>query len=324
MYQRLGSERLKTGEDMDVGFVQGPDPDWMGRLIPFLGHKEPWYEFHIAKSLAGELDGLRTRFYVGAVEDRIIAHIMVVAGRGAGILGHVYTVPQWRRKGAVSAVMRAQMRDCADLDVITLSTGYASAAYGIYHSFGFRSVVPESGDMQWLSGPKVQAQLLEPADCTVRPMRWDDWPLYSFATLQEFSAEPAPRSAAFGIGTRASSEGAFVRIMQSALGHRSEHRILEGAHGSVVGWCHIVPGQIPLSRARMLDLHTLPGFESYLPALLQDMTWPQEPVTFAMSPSSAAYADALTGLGFAADDRLAYAAKTLGSPAELQVWVRNA
>lgn len=322
MYQRLASDHLKSGAEIQIGYVEGPDPEWMSRLIPFLGHKEPWFEYHIAKALSEPLDELRTRFYLGSVRDTVIANIMVVSAHGAGILGHVYTDPAWRRQHAVSALMRAQMHDVADLDVITLSTGYRSAAYGIYHDFGFRSMYDGSGDMCWLSRAGAATRWFEPADCTVRPMRWDDWPLYSWATLQEHGNEPAPRSAAFGIARRASSEGAFIRIIQSALGKRSTHLILQSAGNAVVGWCHIVPGQAPLDRTQLLDVHTLPGFESYLPALLDNVNWPDRPVVFTMSPSSDAYAKALTGVGFHADQLLSDAVGPFSTSAPAEVWIR--
>ncbi|MBO0880116.1 MAG: GNAT family N-acetyltransferase, partial [Mycobacterium sp.] len=177
MYQRLRSDRLKGGEEVRIGYVEGPDPEWMSRLVPFLGHKQPWFLYHISRALSAPLDDLRTRFYIGMVRDEIVAHIMVVSARGAGILGHVYTVPAWRRQGAVSAVMRAQMEDVADLDVVTLSTGYGGPAYRIYERFGFGSVHDGSGDMRWLSGREPLP--FEATDCTVGPMRWDDWPHYS-------------------------------------------------------------------------------------------------------------------------------------------------
>lgn len=326
MYRRLGTETLKSADPFEIGFVEGPDPEWMERLIPFLGHKEPWYEYHISKALSGNLDDLRTRFYVGAVGEQIVSHIMVVSARGAGILGHVYTLPEWRRRGALSLLMSAQMRDVEELplDVVTLSTGFGSAAYGIYEHFGFHSVADGSGDMAWLARPAAADEFFAPAECTVRPMRWDDWPAYSWSTLQAVSAdEPLPRSAAFGIAGRGSSEGSFVRIMQSALGHRSSHLILQSATGAVAGWCHVIPGQFPLSRGRILDLHTLRGFESHLPALLQQVEWPEDPVACAISTPSPAYRDALSAHGFASNRRLSEAAREVGSPSSIEVFLRT-
>jgi hypothetical protein len=250
---------------------------------------------------------------------------MVASARGAGILGHVYTLPEWRRRGALSLLMKAQMRDVAELplDVVTLSTGFNSAAYGIYAHFGFRSVADGSGHMVWSSGSAAAEKFFAPGECTVHPMRWDDWAAYSWATLQPVdAAEPRPRSAAFGIAGQSSSEGPFVWLMQSALGRRSSHLILQSTTGAVTGWCHLVPAQVPLSRARILDLHALPGFEAYLPQLLEHLEWPDEPVACALTAPLEAYRAALAAHGFGPDPALAGAARVLGSPPEVEIFLR--
>ncbi|HVX46891.1 MAG TPA: GNAT family N-acetyltransferase [Mycobacteriales bacterium] len=323
MYRRLGSGTLKGTDPMEIGYVEGPDAAWMSRLVPFLGHKEPWYEYHIGQALSEPLDDLRTRFYLGLVGDLIVSHVMVVSARGIGILGHVYTLPEWRRQGASSLLMDALMRDVADLslDVVTLSTEFGSAAYGIYAQFGFRSLSEGSGDMAWRSEAARDHFAL--AGCEIRPVQWSDWPAYSWATLQPVGAvEPRPRSAALGVSGQGSSEGPFLLMMQSALGGRSSHRVLRSATGAVVGWCHLVPGQFPLSRARILDVHVLSGFESHLPALLRAMEWPAEPVACALTPAAPEYVDALAAHGFARSERLNAAAADLGSPPGLEVFLR--
>src|SRR5687767_8468625 len=115
MYTPLGEARLKTGERLTIGVVECPDAEWAGRVAPFLGHKRPETREHIGRALAGPLDGLRTFFYVGCVEGRLITEVMVVGARGVGILGHVFTLPEERRKGAYSALMGEQMRDMGRL-----------------------------------------------------------------------------------------------------------------------------------------------------------------------------------------------------------------
>src|SRR5690348_4939393 len=100
MYTELATETLKSGERITVGVVRGPDAEWAGRVVPFLGHKNPDYRAHITRALEGPLDGLQTRFYVGCLDGEIISQVMIVGDRGAGILGHVFTRPEQRRKGA--------------------------------------------------------------------------------------------------------------------------------------------------------------------------------------------------------------------------------
>ena len=40
MYRLLGSARLKTGEQMEIGVVECPDPSWGAQVKPLLGHKD--------------------------------------------------------------------------------------------------------------------------------------------------------------------------------------------------------------------------------------------------------------------------------------------
>ncbi len=150
MYTKLGEGRLKTSEPIEVGVVESPDEEWLPRVVPFLAHKSGDYQAHTRRALEGPLDGLETRFYVGHVSGRILSQIQVVGARGAGIVGHVYTLPEERRKGACHAVMEHQMEDCrrARFRVLCLGTAFESPPYWIYHSFGFRSVGPGNGCMK--------------------------------------------------------------------------------------------------------------------------------------------------------------------------------
>ncbi|MGH2367633.1 MAG: hypothetical protein ACRDI2_05490, partial [Chloroflexota bacterium] len=105
MYTHLGSVTLKTGEQMDLGVVQCPDPSWSPQVKRLLGHKGRDSLEHIEGALAGPLDALETRFYVGTIGGVAVTNVMIVGARGAGILGHVYTVPEHRQKGAYSHLM---------------------------------------------------------------------------------------------------------------------------------------------------------------------------------------------------------------------------
>src|SRR5262249_19212993 len=147
MYTPLGSAPLKTGEQLSIGVVECPDEEWAPRVLPFLVHKRPETREHIRRALAAPLDDLRTYFYVGCLGERLITEVMVVGARGAGILGHVFTLKEERRKGAYSALMDLQMRDMGRLGftVLTLSTGFESPPYRIYHAHGFRSIAPGRG-----------------------------------------------------------------------------------------------------------------------------------------------------------------------------------
>ena len=142
MYEQLGETALKSGERMQIGVITAPDAEWKDCIVPFLGHKGEPYASHIRLANDGPLDELQTHFYIGHRDGHVITEVMIVGARGAGVLGHVYTLPEERRKGAYQAVMARQMADmeAKGFRLLSLGTGFDSAPYWIYHSFGFRSV----------------------------------------------------------------------------------------------------------------------------------------------------------------------------------------
>src|ERR1041385_7049402 len=140
MRETLATETLKTGERMEVECVMPPEAERTEQIITFLAHKPPNYRGHIDRAFAGETDDLETRFYIGMLDGEMVGNIMTVEANGVGILGHVHTRSDQRRKGICNAVMRHQMEDFRRRDgrVLLLGTGYQSAPYYIYASFGFQ------------------------------------------------------------------------------------------------------------------------------------------------------------------------------------------
>src|SRR5918912_1271604 len=169
MYRYLASARLKTGEQMEIGVVECPDPSWGAQVKPLLGHKDrPIQEFFDA-AFERRLDELDAHFYLGTVGGFAVTNVMIVGARGAGILGHVYTRPAHRQKGAYRHLMAAQMDDCRRLGyrALTLGTGFETHPYWIYHSFGFRSIDGTSGKMKWLADPDFEPSWFRPGAADV-------------------------------------------------------------------------------------------------------------------------------------------------------------
>jgi GNAT superfamily N-acetyltransferase len=301
VYRSLGEGRLTTGERLDLGVVEAPDLDWAARLTAFLSHKPPDFDYHIEASLAGPLDGLSTRFYVGTVDGQVVTNVMIVGARGFGILGHVFTDPAWRRRGAYRQLMERQMGDVRALGyrAMTLVTGYDSHAYWVYHSFGFRSIEEGSGSMRWLADPT--AELLAPGPTSAHPTLWDDWAAYEYATLEPVGADEAlPRSPLLSVRARGHVEGAFPTFqLQVRRWPDAQSRMLVLESGAVVGWCHVAPAPVVLGDAWLLDLHVLPGFESDLGRLIEGVSWPDGPVAFFADTRREEYLACLRTAGFA-------------------------
>lgn len=342
MYERLGEATLKTGERMELGVITAPDAGWQDRIMPFLGHKQEPYASHIRRSHEGPLDALETRYYIGHLEGQVISEVMIVGARGAGILGHVYTLPEQRRKGAYQAVMAAQMGDMRrrGFRLLSLGTGFDSPPYWIYHSFGFRGIGEGRGEMVWAAHPEAEAELFRPGAVNARPVRWDDWGYFGWLGLLPLSAdEELPRSRVLRLRGRGSAEGPFARLMlQTEAMPEFAVRVLHSEHGATVAWAILAPAATPgaggglgaapdphwLPDAWTLDLHVHPGFAPSLPELLADVPWPDAPVAAALTEPAGPKAAALETAGFTRAARLPdWFRGTDGSRRPVGLWTRT-
>jgi hypothetical protein len=314
VYTPLGETTLKTGERMTIGRVACPDPEWATRVSPLLGHKgQPWH-FHIETAVREPLDDLNTLFYLGTIDGVAVCNVMIVGTRGSagdtvgtgatgvtaegvGILAHVYTVPEQRRKGAYSQLMALQMEDTRRLGyaILTLGTGFESPPYWIYHSFGFRSIDGSSGRMKWLATPEAEASWFRAGAAVARPLRWEDWaPLNALASQLAEADEALPRSWAFGLlKGHGSVERSFLDLRRSmpresprslddlhgavasgANGAQPIALTLESEHGAAVGWAVLQPDDLALRDGWRLDFFVHPAFRAHTGRLLEALPLP--------------------------------------------------
>jgi hypothetical protein len=341
LYERLGEATLKSGERMELGVISAPDADWRDRIVPFLGHKGEPYASHIRRSHEGPLDALETRYYVGHLEGQVISEVMIVGARGAGILGHVYTVPEQRRKGAYQAVMAAQMADIRrrGFQVLALGTGFDSPPYWIYHGFGFRGIGPGRGEMTWAAEEGAEAALFRSGRVTARDARWDDWGFFgSLSVLPTSPEEELPRGRVMRLRGQGLVEGPFVALMlarEQTPGMTV--RVLQSEKDATVAWAILSPAMLDaapvgarlggtaswLPEAWTLDLHAHPAFAGSLPDLLADLPWPDAPVAATFTEPAGPKAVALAASGFTRAAVLPQWLKTDDGPRRAAgLWVR--
>jgi GNAT superfamily N-acetyltransferase len=329
---------------MEIGVVECPDSSWAGQVVPLLGHKGPEWRHHIEAALQEPLDDLETRFYLGLVERTAIANVMIVGARGAGILGHVYTRPEHRRKGACSQLMAVQMAHTKQLGyrLLTLGTGFETPPYWIYHRLGFRSIDGTSGRMRWLATPAAEAQHFRPGATTVRPLGWHDWaPLNLLAYRLTEPDEELPRSWAFRLKGHGSLEGSFaaLRVLLPhespptldavrralAAGARLAALTLETEHGAAVGWAILQLDDLALRDAWLLDLYVHPGFRSHTAQLLAAVPWPDGARVAAYTSAPDGYrAAALQAAGFRRVAELPGWVRRGEAPVALRIFARQA
>ena len=131
-------------------------------------------------ALDAGLPPLTMNFFEGLIGDTIVGNITVVESldRPVGILQHVYTNPEHRRKGICDHLMKALTDDFRARGgrAMYLGTGYNTPPYHIYESFGFRGR-GETGKMNWFVEDGFLAEYFAPGATSVRDTCWSDWPL---------------------------------------------------------------------------------------------------------------------------------------------------
>src|SRR5579862_5054477 len=247
MRDEIAIETLKSGERLRIERVTAPDPDRQGQIMPFLAHKPSAYFWHIEQSFAGRCDGLETRYYIGLIGEEMVGNIMTVETAGVGILGHVHTRQDQRRKGICQSIMRCQMEDFRARDgrVLLLGTGYESPPYRIYESFGFRDwQVGHPGHMRYdnPAEPDFESRFFAPASVTAQPAGWRHWPLV--ALLAAIPATATLRSLTLGVWGVALLEGGYCRFLHRYVSHpRARAAVLESEKGAVTAFATCVPDE---------------------------------------------------------------------------------
>lgn len=310
MFNKLAEAVLKTGERMEVGVITAPDAPHAEEVKAFLGHKPGNYKWHIERCVTESLDALETRFYVGKLDGNVIANIMTVEHEGIGILGHVFTLPAQRRKGACKGVMAHQMEDFRRRGgrALYLGTGYNSAPYHIYHNFGFKSVLPASGFMHYHVNAGVNADFAERyfARAPAHPKRieWHDWP--KVTALSAIVGGDTLRSLTWGVYGPTNLEGGFLAFKHDleTADIYADAKLLVAQNGAIVGWATVSQDTRWRGTSAVLDIFFHPNFADAVPTLLSDLTFPDVKVQCYVDEDATVKADILTAAGFGCEARL--------------------
>lgn len=212
MTENLGQIILKDKTTCDVLRVQGPDAEWADKIEEMLGHKAPMYQWANQSMLRRPL-GFGSYFYVVVVDSFPIANIKTMELQGVGILGDVYTRPQYREKGAASQLMKILMDDfkARGGKALYLGTGFGGAPYRMYQKFGFSSVVENSGGMAYFSSGDFAQEYFCEGPAKLQPLGWRHYP-----TSSALFMAPVPgvvRCAPQQLFGQRNSEGSMVKLL---------------------------------------------------------------------------------------------------------------
>jgi GNAT superfamily N-acetyltransferase len=242
MYQDFGTLTLKTGEKMNVGAVIAPDVEWKDRLVTLLTHKGGIWNWQNAEVLGRDV-GTEVRFYVVHRDGAPISNILIAEHRGVGILGHVFTRPEERKKGSMGQLMARQMDDfrARGGQALFLGTGFDSHPYHMYASFGFRGIEDKSGYMEYYSASKeeFEGHYFARGKAEVMEANWTHWPASPALFMADVPGKV--RCAPLRLFGRVSTEGSFLFLLKAeaerkAAGKNSQARVLQSKRtGAVVG-----------------------------------------------------------------------------------------
>ena len=271
MYTRLTGKKLKDGGDISIIRVQGPDKEWTDRIAPYLAHKGELWTWQIRETLESRTVPLEANYYVGISGENLIGNICTFTHNGAGILGHVFTSPEQRRKGVCAAIMTEVIDDFRARNglALILGTGFDSPAWHIYKGFGFEPIYPKSGEMEWYRDTidDFEEQWFAAGPATVRPADWRDWPGLTALSIQR--AGSGMRNVALRIYDRWSMEYAFLGLYRRTLGEGDTSAVVleSTANGASVGLATLMPDP-RFPGVSLLDLFVHPNFSASAAELL--------------------------------------------------------
>ena len=222
MYESMGEIALESGETVQMGRVIAPDLAWAEPIERLLAHKgDPW-NWQNTQVLRSDV-GVEAIFYVLHRDGQPLANIMTAESKGVGILGHVWTNPDDRRKGAMKRLMAAQMEHFRARGgrALFLGTGFESVAFRLYQRFGFRSVEDKGGYMDYYTTSKAEfeSDYFAAARTEIRDLSWSDWP--ASAPLFVGGLPGLVRCAPLGLFGRASTEGPLLLLLRDEVARRA-------------------------------------------------------------------------------------------------------
>jgi hypothetical protein len=299
MYTKVADKTLRTGEPVELGIVLAPDAEHAGQIKPFLAHKGGLWNWQVEKSLQEPLDLLETRYHVCKLHGQIIANVMTVEYGRTGILGHVFTKPEQRRKGACDLVMDVTMNHFRERGggVLLLGTGFQSPAYWIYYRFGFRSVLEGAGFMRFASDEDFETKHFVACDARVRDVVWHDWP--RLGLLLSRREGDCLKVLSMGARGQANFEHGFLSLRKAmADSPACRARVLESEKGAVIGLALVQPDPRWFGAVSILDLYVHPSFASCSSRLLRELPLPPGKTQCYAESGARAKLQALRACGF--------------------------
>lgn len=298
MHKQLGDARLKTGERIVINVVRTPDCSYGENIRAFLPHLDEIWQWHLGLALRGQLDELETRFYLGILNGRIIGNVSTWEHRSLGILGHVYTAEDQRRKGVFNSLVKACLQDFRDRGgkITVLGTPVDAPWNHVYRECGFADIAEGSEVMRCDLDPDFQKTFLQSKKIYSREVKWSDWPSLSILyTVQEGWLLRSMRYSVFG---PLDYEDHFLHDMKRTNGNECQVRVLVTEEEHVVGHSTLSFLRREEGPVWLLDFFVHSVHVSGAACLLDSLHWPTERVRCYVEEDNREKMSVLSGMGF--------------------------
>ncbi len=304
MMERTETATIKTGEAVDFSILRAPDAEWSPVVMDLVGHKGELWNWQNEMCLTQDL-GIDVYYYFLHRQGRGFSNVMTAEYKGVGSFGHVYTVPEDRRKGACAAIMERQMAHFRERGgrLLTLATGFETPPYQIYKKFGFVGVEDQNGHM-WYAREPLDAVLdayFEPCDAVIEPVGWKHWPMAPVLFLSDVPG--VVRMAPERVFGRVTTEGPLIHVIRDRFKPNGPIRgqaLVNPATGAVLGvaawnWDKLWTGTL------VLDVFCHPRFWHRAPDLLNALALAEDERHLAyVDAHCPAKREALEAVGFRA------------------------
>lgn len=311
MYENLGNVTLKSGETVEACVVAGPDRVWAARVVDLLGHKPPKWQQHTKVAMTREC-GVDISFYLLARDGLPFSNIMIASREGVGLLGHVFTLSEDRRKGAASVLMDRATKHFKKRggEALFLGTAYNSPPYHLYKKYGFRSIEPDSGVMEWYADAKgaFDNKFFRAGSVQVQPLGWPHWP--AAAPLLAGGWTGVVRCAPAGVVGRMSSESPVLDLVFDNINaregrqHETSFVLVRENTDAVLGIASWKPDKV-WPKTQLVDVYCHPEHWDHAPKLLSALQPPPGGRQIAYADAaSTAKCDALERCGFSKSGNL--------------------
>lgn len=280
MHEVIAGHRLSTGEEMSTLRVSAPDLEFKDAILSLIGHKEPYWLVPVREAMEGKIEALSTYCYLAFLGEQLVGNITTAEAldEPVGMLQHVFTVPEHRRKGIASFLMQDLLADFRARRgrALYLGTGYGSEAHRIYLRYGFRDIGERTGKMRYVTVEDFDDAYFGGSAADVSAVGWEHWP----GSDALFSAEGGwcARNFAFGAFGVHGFEGSFINMM---LGLR-EGSVKDAkaliSDDAVVGLASLVPDPRWNYGATVFDFYVHPRFLKSAGALVRALSFGAEKV----------------------------------------------